>query len=176
MSKIETKKKFGIATLCSFGVILVLAVGVLAGMYAQELMGYVLFSALIATVIADAGVIASYFVVSIKEYRVAVITWLVMAVAIPIISFAIVGPVAQQAESEIGMLIGYPMAFLSFPLGVVASMFLSISPLRPTTFYAGNLFDWSVFLVAGIVQWFWLGKVLASRVKYRWAKRIKSND
>lgn len=124
------------------------------GLYQNEVAGYFFTGMMAATILANVSVFLSYFA-GAKEFKLARAIWISLAFLNLIIAFYAVSPSSPKSNSEMGMLIGYPMSFLSMPSGVFASvLFSDVLSTWPQGFYLSNTFDWLLFFASGYLQWF----------------------
>ena len=161
------KNLFDVSVGVSFASIVV---RVIMGWYTDEIVGYLFFGFMISAVFINISVILSEFYTQ-REIRIARIIWVCYGFVILFSSLLLVTPASNpEANREIGQLIGFPMAFLSMPTGILGTLFTSkLLHIRPLGFYAANIFDWFIFISFGYAQWFLLYPRLI-----KWIKNIKS--
>jgi hypothetical protein len=145
-------------------ILILIASSLAYGIYTKEVRGYFIFSLFISGIFCNVVIIFSYFI-NRRVLQLLKFSWLGIAFCVLFSAIAFVNPNHNDANRDIGLIIGYPMAFLSFPSGPIASISLSYTGSRPSSFYAGNIYDWGVFLIAGYLQWFVLLPFLISKIR-----------
>ena len=140
--------------LCLIAIFFFFLVSICIGFYKSELSGYLFWAIISLSVFTDILIIISFFCTK-KEFSISRNMWILLSVLTLALSFIFISSSDHNANSEIGVLIDYPMSILSMPFGIAANLILSgMFEMRPDGFYFGNIYDWTLFFVFGYLQWF----------------------
>jgi hypothetical protein len=152
-------------TICLL-ILTILMVFPILGYFQGELLGNIAFSFLPAGILINISIILACKVKNGSQ-KIAKAGWVSLSVAIVVFALLLVNPKLPTAGEEIGMIIAYPMAILSFPsCFVVAYFYYGISYLLDNlwpsglinlgiiNFYFSGFILWLGFFIAGYLQWF----------------------
>lgn len=125
-----------------------------AGIYYEEVGGYLFFGILVAAFFVDGVIITSLFC-NKREFYVSRRIWFLLSFFVLILSLYFVPSAGIGATSELGLIIDYPMLILSMPIGGIGSFIVSeLLTMNLQNFYLDGLFQWTVYFVLGYAQWF----------------------
>lgn len=136
------------------------------GYFQGELLGNIAFSFLPAGILINISIILAYKIKNSSQ-KIVKAGWITLSVIIIVFALSLVNPKLPRASEEIGMVIAYPMAILSFPsCFVITYLYYGISYLLNNLWPSGSInlgiinsyfsgfILWLGFFIAGYLQWF----------------------
>lgn len=159
----------------------VVVVSAVAGWVAGDVAGYLAFGLLMSAAPCDAAIVVAAFEGPAWLSRSRSV-WLVVSVAELLFALVAFDAAHPDAYRDMGMVVGFTMGALSFPVGLVSPILLwgagsvasgipSLLGVRPpggaAEFYLAVASTWLSFAALGYLQWFVLVPRMVRRVRAR---------
>lgn len=151
--------------------ILVILIGIpVISFFQGELLGGVAFSILPAAILLNISIVIAS-IIKHDSPQIAKIGWVTLCIAEIIFVLVVADPQHPDAFRDAGIILGYAMFALSFPLGFIGPLLLwaggsllsyvfglfgraDLLVLEGMKFYISNFFLWLSFFITGYLQWF----------------------
>jgi hypothetical protein len=142
--------------------VIVIIVGfVFFGLFFGDLLGNIVLSILPAAILADISIIVAY-VVNKNSLVISRGIWLTLAFVVFVIAVMLGTPLQPTEGEEAGMVVGYPMWILAFPLNIPTmyiyggiSYLAELNKLNILQNLMNNIYVfWFSFFIVGYLQWF----------------------